>query len=1606
MYYGKKLCKHLKKSFSLFLAFSIMLSVCAVSGISLNVSAATDSGKYYLITTANSDWHNKTLFYRIYDSSGKSLDNGSVLPSASADTYSFPSKNNDGALIEVSLAGFDLPTTAVKTGYTRIFLDSNNVKSKDGTYNYTNPYVHYYSGSNVSQTGTTWPGVKMTRVSSVSNIYYVDIPQGYKKLNFCDWNDSSKQATHQTTDQNITYYGEYAYYSGGRWQNPRIRSIDISGATSSQDAIYMDADENLILSKFSFDGNGVDKKPIYVYNTNWQSSDKIYVTYSLIGESPVDYYKTYTVTTELEKDNVNGYVMFKGTIPVDTYVCFHINKDNLNARSNVTTYVSGSSYSSGYDENTATYKITSNSQGWIKRSEVNSVNYDAIISNTFANNPNIVGVDATYFDYWSDNEQSYGYLNNESYNSGIENYWYQFDNYNAYISNIAKNNSSKWLYPLYFGNMFKGDEWYNTFKNHANSLTNINNYDDNYYYAVNNSNGMEWGGGNYNQSLLGLVYNKLDSDGDLQIVNGVKAPYFDTNTLVSANYGGKRVANVYKSSFPFRTQTDADGVTKYSFTSKNATDNIYFTWDNTTPKQINYGSGEYYGVKDKLSKFGGTVDGYGVFPFNTNSNTKTTNVYSKTPTSNDGEFYIRTDSSAYYLWLFEGGSSDKQIKITNSVTYDGVKYLVVNKSDYAGYTKCIIKPNENNWNNKSNNLVVSNLVSYGAITTSGSKYNGEVKSSYSRGGNDELDYGFGIRLDIDFRVPANGKLANGEDVKFNFSGDDDLWVYIGEDSTGADAELVLDLGGDHKEASGNINFATMKATADDVFANYSSGGSTGISVPSDEIWVKYQSYTDFVIGVWNYGSNNPVAYIQPKNDSTASADGYYKFSKSSLSGYTYARFCKWQNYTDGSLSSGGLVIADMYGKCYTPTGSVYTGGSKDTNIGKVETSFNGGIHLDSNKTYHMVVFYMERGESESNLSIDFTMTPANNNLTVNKTLDTADTVTEIANDLSANEVYDYTITDGTDAQGKAYELNGADAVLGSNGAFTLQDKGVAEFDNTFDTGSDITVNESISSPLSYTTNWNLVNRKNGSIIMSSTESTDKTAEFILKDYDDESASALLDLDYVNKIKTSQLSLTKKTVDEEGNPYTTDQQFAFKLMLDLDGAGAKYSEKAYPVKYKVGGSIYTATQEGIITVGAGETVEIVGLPVGATYTIYEQTASGFLPLSISNGVVDQPFNGTYSDVIGDSNNQLVVTNKLNPVKSGITVNKTLDGQAYTGSKFSYTLNGLPQMTTSYIDEGNYVDTFDTASTNITVMNVTNGSVAFENMVFDKVGYYRYYITESYNPSASNEEKAVYNIDNRIFLVEVSVVANGSDLIVNEPTYSVVAADKAQDFLNAATNDKNSFFTNSLSEATFENTTNKASIAVNKSGQADENIADTTFALIKVSAENAFESSDLSSVIADIKANPERAMTYKTDASGNVKFSNILVYQDGSGYYTKADNSVVWNNSSAKNYVNGEQEKQVYCLFEYSPSAGYNPNGVINYYTFPIYNNETSKYQFDVTASYIDGVIVAPNASGSGISIFFKIGFVIIGLGALLVLSYTVYDSIERNKRRIRYNISKN
>lgn len=1477
---GKKLCRTVKKSFSLVLALTLMLSVCAMSGMSLNVFAATSlDQKIYINLNKNKEWNGfSSVTCRFAQDDGTVLKTEKVSKDPSSGVFKTIAPSGATKIELSSGVNFTLPEKTVANGSRRIYLNNSNNTYKE---------AYAYSWVNEDDFNAEWPGAAMTKTSSDSDYYYVDVKSSHKNVIF-----SNKGET-QTSDLGIndSYSADNALYdaSKSQWTNPFIKTIDISGATGDTE-FYLSTDGSFKESKY-LSVQAPDKqskaeyKTVYVSNDDWKSLTKVYATF--------DYNDAYEGTVELTKDTkdtkVSGSVVFSGKIPAGALLRFHPNEHNLNGASSATSYPTDSGYDgSGYSDNTATYVKTARGEGWTKFSEIDNVNYGAVVENSFKDNPNIVGVDATYFDYWSDMEQANGYLQCQG-NDNMYDYWYQFDNFNSYISNIALDHKSDWKYPLYFGNMYKGGGHYKEFTDHVAGLTNINDYNDNYYYAVNNANGMAWGDGNYNQSLQGLMYNRLDSKGNLQVANGVKAPYFDAEALSTATYNDKRVANVYKSSFPFRATTDGDGVTTYEFTSKNATDNIYFTWDGLTPKKINYGAGETYGVHDDLGKFGGTENGYGVFPFNNTQNT-----------------------------------------------------------------------------------------------------------SAGKGTNCNLNYGFGVRLDIDFRVPKGGLLADNKPATFNFSGDDDLWVYIGEDSTGADAELALDLGGDHKEASGSIDFNKMQATADDVFADYSpSSSSTKLTVPEGEFWVKTGDYNNFCLNVWQDTKvgvyNEDGYYVDPYEIS----DGFYKFKKDLLGSNTEVNFCKWKNMGTGGTLKANLKLSDLYGKMWNGDGTPYTGDALSHPIIRkpVTKTINNGVQLDPNKTYHMVVFYMERGEAESNFKVNFTMTPANNDLKVTKALDTGDVVSEISDDLKANEAFDYTIKENDkDTSGKGYKLTKPDKSTSSetllNSGFTLKDDYMADFDNSFKTDNNMTVDESTdSSKLKYTTNWELVNNRVGSTIKSGSTAN---SEFKLVDPEDDSAYAQLQLNYTNSIMTAPLEISKNVVNEDGETdYDTNQQFTFAIALDFDGSDSTYDYKTYPLEYQLkekdasgySNTVYRTSKDGSFTIKKGESIKLLNIPVGATYKITEKNVIGYVPYKVGN----QDFNGTFVGTLAEAGNALKFINKVNPTNIAISVNKTLDGQAYSGSKFVYTLTGLESMDTAKQDaDGNIIKTNSakTISTNLKTPD-KNGKVEFKNLKLVTAGVYRFKITEAL---AEGENASDYKMDTNTWLAEIELRENGK---VTAPKYIKVSSSAIKDKTDAELAE---YFNNSTSvdKAEFENKTTHGSATVNKKNQTGGNVSDTEFAVMKVSGEGIFTADDINTIIKD--ATMKTHMVSKTtDSNGQAVFDKLTIFKDGQGEFTKTNGKVVWNESS-DNYITGTSKYQTYCLFEYKPSEGYTPNYTLSYFTLPVEGN------YDVTYNYVDGAITMPSASGDGMNGYVVLGLSVAGLAVTMFTGYAIYYGKVRKKRR--------
>ena len=85
----------------------------------------------------------------------------------------------------------------------------------------------------------------------------------------------------------------------------------------------------------------------------------------------------------------------------------------------------------------------------------------------------------------------------------------------------------------------------------------------------------------------------------------------------------------------------------------------------------------------------------------------------------------------------------------------------------------------------------------------------------------QYNYGFGAKLQFDFTLTEDGNVVVGKDtsgndikvpIKFFFSGDDDVWVYI-------DGKLMLDVGGAHGKASGLLEFGPNNTVTPYVSSN-------------------------------------------------------------------------------------------------------------------------------------------------------------------------------------------------------------------------------------------------------------------------------------------------------------------------------------------------------------------------------------------------------------------------------------------------------------------------------------------------------------------------------------------------------------------------------------------------------------------------------------------------------------------------------------------------------------------------------------------------------------------------------------------------------------------
>ena len=476
-------------------------------------------------------------------------------------------------------------------------------------------------------------------------------------------------------------------------------------------------------------------------------------------------------------------------------------------------------------------------------------------------------------------------------------------------------------------------------------------------------------------------------------------------------------------------------------------------------------------------------------------------------------------------------------------------------------------------------------------------------------------------------------------------------------------------------------------------------------------------------------------------------------------------------YISGGDSATKYTVAqwDVPGDSSGLSGSSSSTAKMQTNVQSDFSDFFD--NTDDQKTYTMTVFYMERGLIESNMRINFTMTPLDNDITVANEIDPADLNPGLVDAVLQAESFSYEITnDDNQVIGVEYITNEGDVYFVADTGFTLPHLGTAFFDAKFETGSNMSITEySTSTGIEYETVWTLYDNNTGEVLAESTDATAMQSVFdLINSSGDSNLRTSLYLGYVNTPKTSQIAVSKTVDDENGNDIsdTSTAVFDYVMALDVEGSGTFKSEYSLDYDLYDDNSNYITTltaENGKFSLQAGQKAIFKGMPMGAKYKVTEAVKSGYELGSITGGVNATVSGYSVSADIADIND-IIYTNIYKPVSTTLSASKTLAGESYTGTDFTFKLEGLDKMTLGS------ETTKDTKDVTLEVNTVANGVIGFSNtteyapFTYGEEGVYCYKISEV------NDGKAGYIYDDAVFYAKIVVTAdNDGVLTVNDAKY---------------------------------------------------------------------------------------------------------------------------------------------------------------------------------------------------------------------------------------------
>lgn len=467
---------------------------------------------------------------------------------------------------------------------------------------------------------------------------------------------------------------------------------------------------------------------------------------------------------------------------------------------------------------------------------------------------------------------------------------------------------------------------------------------------------------------------------------------------------------------------------------------------------------------------------------------------------------------------------------------------------------------------------------------------------------------FGTRFDIDYAMPNESGVVNGEKMQFNFTGDDDMWIYI-------DGHLVLDLGGSHAQASGSINLADMTVTYNSGYYNatydrvadkesascdYTSTGEFPIADDIQEILkdtTKTHTMTIFYMERGLFDSNLSFDFFLPQTNSLTVDQ---KIDTSAV---------------NSALVKDTLKTADKDAfQTTVESNSASAGANQTASVTKDFTRKD----ADGNTEV------LQKGSSSSaQTGTPFTNPSEGTFTSVGKT----NFVWEDKNNT------DTTIGKGTPTNGTVellYNQSGTFNDQFANGSkfkLTNQDT-LKSFDLPNLTENQPTSKDNGRSRSGYYTTTLKVTDNSGSAL---TPNEDGSYNF----GSDSDSSVKINAEYTNEVKVGSIAFTKNIVNENSN---ADEYFTFKIQMRNIFGGTSDSEwKVYEgLNYTVSGVSGTRVlgSDGTVQLKNGETLTISGVPVGTEYRITEtESTSGTYSVS---GVTQDTDAANNSNMVSETN----------------------------------------------------------------------------------------------------------------------------------------------------------------------------------------------------------------------------------------------------------------------------------------------------------------------------------------------------------------------------------